>query len=205
MIDVTSSQFYTFQYHFGTDMQFMAYLFEVSAILFLVAAIYYLILDMNNNSSNLVVFGLWYCYVVAAVLYLTSGWFFIEFSYPDVAAKQFERIMTTNYSEKSSFERYVFDNSLLMSLWFVLLGTIPFLVYPIWAMSIGQLSIIYGVLFVLFIAWFLYVSWGWIVNAFPENMLESMNQKRATWLYDTFCCCETCCAPCGAQGFCKFH
>lgn len=198
------------EYHIGTDMQCTAHVFQISAILFLITSIYYLVISMEINASNLTIIGLWYCYALAGFLYFVSGWFFTEFSYPDVAKTQINRILKQDLSKKSFFQKYFLDNSMLLSMWFLIFGTIPFLVYPVWAMATGTLSILWGVLFVVAIAYVLYIIWFWTVDCFPENLIESMSRKRATTFYDFFsmfnCCLdESVKRCCGEENFTRHH
>lgn len=157
--------------HFGTDVLMSCWFLLLSTLFFTIIPIQMLI---DSNSSTPTVKLVYYsCFLISGALYLIGTIAFLAVSYPEAMEELMQSMTKMDPSKMSFWEKYFYGNSLLIMTWFFALATLPIVIYYVYGMIEGSVSIAYGVLAMIasFVAFG--ILFIWVVATFPENIIKN--------------------------------
>jgi hypothetical protein len=175
--------------NFGTDLLLGSWLFFISTLLFTIVSavdLYYVVEDDDSYAETFLMELL----LVVSVVFLFGSYVFVELSYPDKIDAMGEKLMTTDFSKASFWERYFTGTDFLVMAWAFTIAFGIMFIYPFWGLATGEVSTELCVVFIAVLVISMTVFVIFLVSCFPENMLLN-DGAGSSIVYDLFCgCCN---------------
>ena len=169
--------------HFGTDQLISSWLFFVSNIVYVVACILPFFRVFQTPHATAVPGSLGYDIIIliSSIVYLVSSYNFVIISYPQNIEKFMTSLATMDIEKVDFIERYFGANSFLRPFSMMFLGSSILILYPIYGIIVGEISVANFFIFLTLILGFIWFFYLWVTSY--RNMLNN-NGVSGTEVYN---------------------
>ena len=188
--------------HFGTDLLCAAWALLVSSIVYYIIMAYDVSQIEFVTTPNLVIVN-YIVFLVSSIIYTIAAIIVLTVSYPTALRKAIQDVLTADTKKMNCIELYFTGNIFLVTSWLIFIGTLPMIIYPIWGLSIGFVTILAGVSYLIFVIFSLIILYLFIIACFPENLARTFEIDSTTFFHDT---CKKYCMCCSeSNSYCSIY
>ncbi len=178
------------RFHFGTDLLVANWLMVISSLVFVVVPIFYFVYGADSNASSLVNYV---TMLVSGILVTSGSIVLLHMSYdPNAFLRLMVEMSRMDVSKMTFMEHYFTCSNLLIVSWLFFVSTLILIIYPVFALCIGEMSGMWAALYILGVVVMIIPTYLWVVALFPSNVVK--NEGRGSSYFHDFCCCS-CCKP----------
>ena len=192
---VTCTSFFSFKHHLHLDFQVASWLLFVASVLYLAVMAYYYELYSSpgiDDDAYTFVVNSFIVFLTSAVVYLLASLIFLYYSYPSNLWSMMKCIQEYDDKKAGFLENYFTANPLLISTLLFAFGSLPFLIYPIWAYDGGYIDTEYFVVYFLIALLVLGVVFLLVISSFPFNLAKNEG-RGSSYFFDLLCPFDVCC------------
>lgn len=189
------TSFFSLKYHLHLDFQVASWLLLIASLLYLIVMVYYYELYSDptiTDDAYTFVVNSFIVFLVSAVIYLLASLIFLYYSYPSNLWTMMKEIQEYDAEKAGFIENYFTANPLLVATWLFALGSLPFVIYPIWAYEVDYIDTEYFVVYFLIGILVLAVILLLVVSTFPFNLMKNEG-RGSSYLFDYLCIFDVCC------------
>jgi hypothetical protein len=126
----------------------------------------------------------YFVFLFSSIVYTIATIIVLTISYPATYKKILFEISTANTKKMTFIELYFTGNLFLVTSWLIFLGTLPMIIYPIWGLIIGYVTIESGLTYLLSLVILLLFLYVFVVACFPENLLHAFQGSGTSVIFD---------------------
>ena len=144
-------------------------------------------------------------FLISSIVYTIATIIVLTVSYPSAYNKLIYEISIADPEKMTFTELYFTGNILLVVSWMIFLGTLPMIIYPIWGLAIGYVTLESGLVYLFSIIFTLIVLYLFVVACFPHNLLKAFKSVGTSYCFNgcvSFYRLKSCCVT---DGFWEQH